>query len=77
LTSLLLLIKATKTWLKKPKSCPRIPIICWWDSLAAIFCRLLSNCEGREDFCNYNRPYAAHKGMTPYEKFREKVRLIV
>jgi len=30
-----------------------------------------------EDFYNYNRPHAAHKGMTPYEKFREKVRLIV
>ncbi|MBA7533840.1 IS481 family transposase ISRhba4 [subsurface metagenome] len=30
-----------------------------------------------EDFYNYNRPHAAHKGMTPYEKFREKVKLIV
>jgi len=30
-----------------------------------------------EDFYNYNRPHAAHKGMTPYEKLREKVRLNV
>ncbi len=30
-----------------------------------------------EDFYNYNRPHAAHHGKTPYEKFREKVRLIV
>ncbi len=30
-----------------------------------------------EDFYNCNRPHAAYKGMTPYEKFREKVKLIV
>lgn len=30
-----------------------------------------------EDFYNYNRPHAALSGKTPYERFREKVRLCV
>lgn len=30
-----------------------------------------------EDFYNYKRPHAAHQGKIPYEKFREKVGLIV
>jgi len=30
-----------------------------------------------EDFYNYNRPHAALFGLTPYERFREKVKLSV
>ena len=30
-----------------------------------------------EDSYNYNRPHAASFGQTPYERFREKVRLSV
>ena len=30
-----------------------------------------------EDFYNYNRPHAALFGQTPYERFREKVKLSV
>jgi len=30
-----------------------------------------------EDFYNYQRPHAALNGQTPYERFREKMKLCV